>query len=412
MTLVCGGGASSAKSGFPSLVTMDAASILAFINSNASSLGFLLSFGGLLNTITYDLSTYCTTDPPALPSNSDIQTALVNIITGDPLTRLQAQLTLNNTVGRYLWPYFCQCTSGAAPTAPTAPSVTNVPSVNPNLGGVLGQPCWDATITELAANSTNWADAPTQKALVPYSTGYPAGTPVPTSITLSVSSDTAGADPASPILSVSWRGPTGSIISTVGAFSTGQSHCNAGATCTVTTTPPTGAASFVTTVSGVTSDSMIGTNSATMRFTMYCSGQNPSVPAGPCCPPDPILTGRLQQILDLVTLIQRQAVPFAYIGGAAHTGLSGNGNFAVSGILGLRVDLTTVPGRLGESSGDPVSLWDAGWINVGSADGFGPRLFISSNPMLVLPVSSAATVVGYSIPADVTATITELIRES
>jgi hypothetical protein len=145
--------------------------------------------------------------------------------------------------------------------------------------------------------------------------------------------------------------------------------------------------------------------------TFYCGGATPTSTSSPCCPPDPIATGYLQQILQAVTLIQRQAVPFAYISATAHPGLTGNGTIAVNGILGIRVDVTTLPARAGSEAGDPVAFWDIGWINLGTADGFSPRQFIASNPMLIQPILGDVTVIAYSIPADTTITITELVRE-
>ena len=112
-----------------------------------------------------------------------------------------------------------------------------------------------------------------------------------------------------------------------------------------------------------------------------------------------------------MNLIQRQLAPFAYVHGTVHTGISGNGQLAVSGLLGVAVDVTTLPARAGRTSGDPDQLYDVGWINVGTADGFGPRQFISSNPFILRPVPGDMTLIGYSIPADVVVTITELVRE-
>jgi hypothetical protein len=113
----------------------------------------------------------------------------------------------------------------------------------------------------------------------------------------------------------------------------------------------------------------------------------------------------------MTTLIQRQIVPFAYISGTAHAGITGNGTIAVSNVLGLKVAFTTKPSRLGADSGDPINLWGAGWINAGTADGFGPRIWVTSDPMILKPLSADITVIGYSIPTDCVLTITELLRE-
>jgi hypothetical protein len=144
---------------------------------------------------------------------------------------------------------------------------------------------------------------------------------------------------------------------------------------------------------------------------MYCEGQSTGSTGGAPIP-DANIQGTLAQILSLVTVTQRQLAPFAYVLGTAHAGLSGNGQFAVQGLLGLKVAVTTVPGRIGIVIGDPNTLFGLGWISVGDANGFGDRMFIDSNPDVMLPPDmSSMTLVGYSIPPDVVVTITELVRE-
>lgn len=121
---------------------------------------------------------------------------------------------------------------------------------------------------------------------------------------------------------------------------------------------------------------------------------------------------QLNNLTTLVTLIQRQEVPFGYLTGTVHSGLTGNGDFAVSGILGLFVSLSSVPNSVGEEAGDPVTLFDAGWINVGDSSGWRSRERIRSQQWVHFPQAAGeVTRVGYSLNPLVTATITELRRE-
>jgi hypothetical protein len=114
----------------------------------------------------------------------------------------------------------------------------------------------------------------------------------------------------------------------------------------------------------------------------------------------------------MTTLIQRQVAPFAYVPGTAHAALTGAGQFAVQGDIGISVDVTTVPGRAGSEYGNPLNLFDLGWLNVGTADGWVHRELITANPFLYLPPDMGVmTLVGYSLSPDVVATITELVRE-
>jgi hypothetical protein len=112
-----------------------------------------------------------------------------------------------------------------------------------------------------------------------------------------------------------------------------------------------------------------------------------------------------------VQLIQRQGVPFGYVPGAVHAGLNGEGQFAVSAILGLGVHFTAIPSTIPPRVGDPYTYHGLGKISVGALDGWERSFLPTHNPYLILPVSGAITLVGYALATGVIATITELLRE-
>lgn len=122
-------------------------------------------------------------------------------------------------------------------------------------------------------------------------------------------------------------------------------------------------------------------------------------------------SAQISRIDNITTLIQRQEVPFAYIDSTAHSGLSGDGELAVQGLIGVSVAFTTVPGNLGLESGTPQANLFLGRINFGTAEGWERREVLTANPQLILPISGAFTRVGYSLTPGVVATITELVRE-
>jgi hypothetical protein len=155
-----------------------------------------------------------------------------------------------------------------------------------------------------------------------------------------------------------------------------------------------------------------GTNQLTARVEVYCGGPPGSTSAA-CCPPDPIATAKLDTIIALLTLQQRQSTPFAYIDGDSHSSLTGFGEISVQGLIGLKLTITDAgPGVLGVAAGDPETVWEAGWYRWGNADGWAPREFISSTDVLDLPTSAGVyTKIGYSLNATVEVTITELERE-
>ena len=102
-----------------------------------------------------------------------------------------------------------------------------------------------------------------------------------------------------------------------------------------------------------------------------------------------------------------------YVLGTSHAGLSGNGEFAVSGILGAFVSFTTLPSRVGYRVGDPNEVWTDSYLSFGTSDGWYPSVKIDHNPWLILPQFMANVVkIGYSIPADTVLTLTELVPRS
>jgi len=62
-------------------------------------------------------------------------------------------------------------------------------------------------------------------------------------------------------------------------------------------------------------------------------------------PPDPSMQAQLDQLMAMVTLIQRQAAPFGYVPGAIQP--HWNGSDRDSGPNRCKVDITTLPTQLG-----------------------------------------------------------------
>jgi hypothetical protein len=121
----------------------------------------------------------------------------------------------------------------------------------------------------------------------------------------------------------------------------------------------------------------------------------------------------VQQILSLVTLFQRQAVPFAYIEGATHSSLTGTGSLTVQGLLGVKVQSHSIPSDAGRDPGTPENVWLDSWINWGNADGFTPRELISTDSHLSIPAAAGQfTTIGYTLRPGLTIDVVELKREA
>lgn len=405
---VCASGASTTKPGVPAAVIVDQAYVQSLL---PAGLAWLYPYLPYMHGLQIgDVGAFCAADPPTfgVPTGDDI----FALVTGGDFGQAAiVQTFMQNVTRAYLWSQLCKCTSGTTPGPPTAPtSPTDLPAINPT--GVVALPLnpncdnlhnSNGTIGPYLSPAGTWHSGDTANPMAYIFTN----TSVPTSYQLTLKNNTVSGTG----LTLSYQYKLIAAVVAGGA---------PGGSTLVTLSP--GASQVIIIPASASlpvlelwlTASAPGTGTANSDGTMleaFCGGATPGGSVAPCCPPDPTQTGLLNLILQAVTLIQRQAAAFAYVPGAAHSGLSGNGTITVSGLIGLKIDLTTTPSRLGTVLGDPIALWDAGWVNLGTTDGFGPRQFITSDPTIILPVSGAVTVIGYSIPSDCTVTITELIRE-
>lgn len=420
MTAICGGGASQAKSGFASSIALSASGIAALLNNIPTP--WAVPLAGYLGLITYNLSEFCPADPPAVPTitAADIAAALNPF---NPVPFEAATAKFQQLVGAYAWYYFCECSSTTTPLPPTAPvAPTGAPTVNPPAIPPSSTPaaCYDVSATfdptddifgssggsDIADSGHRYSSALGPNVL--FATGLnghsyviPGGA---TRAEVRVTTNANGPGSNTFIGQVDFYNSSGASQNNLGIFDGPNGSTNA--------------LGILTLLSGATyfsvkfSSGLHANLDVTVRLIFYCGANNNPTPAQPCCPPDSVAQGMLDNILQTVRLIQRQAVPFAYIASSSHVGLSGNGHLAVQGLLGARVLLTSTPANVGVESGDPSVVWEAGWINWSNADGATRREFISASPFISLPpLAGQFTQIGYSLAAGVTATITELVRE-
>jgi hypothetical protein len=113
----------------------------------------------------------------------------------------------------------------------------------------------------------------------------------------------------------------------------------------------------------------------------------------------------------LVTLIQRQHVPFGYLEGTLHSGLVGAGTLAVQGILGITVEITTVPPGLSSDMVPIASTYRFGEVSFGTANGYLRREVVTHNPHLILGVPGDVTSIAYAFIPGAVANVQELLRE-
>lgn len=396
MTAICGGGTSSQRSGFGATVALTVPAIAALLNNIPTV--WAVPFAAYLGLVNYELNDFCSTDPPAVPTitAADVAALLTFL---DPIGHTQAVAKFEQLVGAYAWYSLCKCDSVATPAPPAPPAApVGLPSINPPAVGPsypTGQACQRYSFN--VDQGTN---------IFPPAVKFPLADA--TFFDLHFSASIAHTTANQWGFNVFFYNSAGTQLGgslNVGIATTGDFTHTSGA-------PPAGAVSYAFNA-GPTS---VPTPNFTGRVDVdvYCNGAQPGGGGGAIlqpCPPDPIVTGLLSQILELVALIQRQKVPFAYVPGARHNGLTGNGQFAVQGIIGASVIITTLPPYLGNLAGDPPELFDVGFVTLGTVDGWHRSVRIDHSPTLVLPVEGSETLLGYSLAPGVVVDVLELRRE-
>lgn len=431
MTALCaGGGTSSARPGFDRFLSVAPYAVTGLLTELRPAAAAAIGAG--IGNQFYDLSTFCVTDPPPMPTINALDVlALFNpvfTVAFNPSVEKFRALIAN-----YAWNAFCQCDSGAQPARPTLPAPLLDFNPAPSTGPIptTADGCFHQLVSgidvlrDLAFVAGNGATpqgrlyALTPLYLtVPGATHTLAGGFTPAVQTYLVPSgathvamrghtytNTGGSSNAIFAGCLGWN----AAGSQVGGF--GGTNISPIADWALPSTGPAALSGAIEVFAwaNITNGSPTQVIDAELLF--YCGNTAP-VSVQPCCPPDPTLSESIQRILSYVELIQRQCAPFGYVAGAVHSGLTGAGDLDVQGLLGMRVELTAIPPSVSQEFGDPERIGGAGWINWGNAEGWAARELLTSESFVSLPpLAGQYTAIGYSLRPGVEATITELERE-
>jgi hypothetical protein len=394
MTVLCGVGGSEPKPGSANDVLLTTAILEAILSE--AGLGLLAPFVGYLGSaIQLSLPTFCALDPPADPglSGADIL-ALITLGPG-PLTAGPAARFVQ-LIQRYAWFDYCQCSAISTPSPPSPPTITDVPAINPAGPPIPAvPPCFTADFGTADLGFPNkffdftWNGAnPTQYVVTIEVTDIGVDSGAQHWITLQETID-------APFGENSFNTQIGMLdVDTDARFI--WPHLAGGLDAHFDLTTATGTGDL---------------ESVRVHVDVYCNGNQPGQSNTPCCPPDPILTAKLDNILALVTLLQRQTAPFAYVVGTAHTALSGSGSISVQGLLGIHTTIDT-PDSMALYAGVPDVHLRPGRVNFGTADGYQDRHELVIGDQLIFPsVPGVWTTIGYTLADGVTLSIEELARE-
>lgn len=391
MTAVCGGGTSGPKVGAAAVVDYSAGLLAAIFA--AYDLAWLIPIIPFVGLAPLTLSTFCGSDPPAVPTFTSAETNAVLKLQFGPdfdsgLAKLK-DLALNT-----IWYDACHCTSGALVplTPPAMPVGTPVfqPPVPPT-----NTPCDSVALRTVTS-------------FVGPSMGLLTTKPITYVVFRWINTIASGAGGTYQVNLGQWfsqanPGPTLTFLGNNQYYiAPGEVQKQV-----VKIAPGT---NFVR--PDVTFSSGSGTSTIQYSIDGYCGDAPPGAVEMPCCPPDLATQASLDLILKMVTLIQRQSVPFAYLASTAHAGISGSGSLAIQGLLGVKVEVTTLPASLGVSGTSPAEHFDLGFITFGTTDGYPHSIRLEHQVQLMLPARcSVFTTLAYDLHPGVQVTITELLRE-
>lgn len=402
MTSVCVGSvASRPKTGVPDRIYLDTLFMSSVL---PAPLNWLQPFLPYLPPMFVDVNGFCTGEPPSPPNLTEATMAAV-LAGGEFGAGVVAAELIFQVIQSQLWYVLCECSSGAAPAPPTGQAEpTGLVKINPpNI--VTPTPVGTCeTATSPSLTPTIFSAARLFGVRITAGGGPPRALPSgATLIRYTLHSVSTGATHKTmDFFHYPYTTATQEATPTIQSVLTGT---------TVTLDVPVTPGTYGFQLSAQTHDGTATTDVAFADMAVYCGGQ-PGQVREPCCPPDPQLTGMVTRILEYVTLIQRQSVPFGYVSSTAHTALSGAGAISISGLLGVKVAVTTLPTSYGVAGTSPPEHFDLGFVTFGTADGFPSAFRLTRNPQVMMPARcSVYTDVDYDLAPGVVVTITELVRE-
>lgn len=392
MTALCGGGASEPQPGVSARVAYFGTVLAGLIEEIFGPVA--IPIAAAVGVLSYQTTTFCAEDPPTLPTldATDVTNLLAVLGGSPPDTTTIAKL--DQLIGYYAWFKLCQCSSTTTP-APTGSTWPTGVGTNTNVTNPIAQACAHNNQPSSIFGTTPKIDT----VFGPTFVTLPSG-----ATTFQLQLFDVGID-QNVIVNTVFFNETGGQLANInnGVLLVGQPGIVA------TNAVPVG------TVKINVQLSWSGTMSSAARYTWiadaFC-GQNPFQILQNCCPPDTYSQALLQKIANMVELIQRQQVPFGYVHGPTHSGLTATGELPIADLIGVQVAPASIPNYAGVVVGDPDSLWLDSWIRWGNADGWTQREFLTSAPFVSLPnFGGQYTKIGYTLAPGLTVDITELVRE-
>jgi len=414
VTAICpSGGPSASKPGFNiTVVTTGAAVEGALILLGLDTIAAVI--GPIIAGEVYDLTTFCTVDPPSTPTLT-AQDLFDILDFADPTVFLPALSKWRQWFDSWFWFQVCECTGATTPAAPalTAPALSTNPTLPP---GPPASPCWNVLYTQNETHPTGGGvqdlsarilpTGPTQTVNVAFTGAPTSAFLVPTGAisydSFVTENSKSGGDFNGHLLCYN---SAGNVLQDFALWSINH---GVGTTQHSTSTLPSGTTAWAVVESY---SATAGTTSETYDFTINCNNNTGTTPSTPCCSPDTNLDAKLNAIIGMCQAILNglPAVPTTFHTGTVHSGLSGSGAISLAAApFAIQVDITTDPSNLGVDAGNPSFLFDRGFIvsKIGTASILEERRLTYNPQWIFLP--ELTETVGYTLHPGVTISITEL----
>lgn len=420
---VCGG-PSEPRPGFETILTLSSTAIAEIlakrIDRNAAAL-----IGTLVGTRTFDLSSFCTNDPPPDPGIGPAD--LLALAQPQFLsTWLPAADKFNQWWSHIYWYVACQCSGGVTPT-PAPPSDPGPAGRDTGLpAGPTSPLCWDGYATRSGVLAFS-SPTPPPSAYSILNEALP-GTvtqPITPNLDTTIPTDVARVLPGGVIdnLTLRFSGSTQEATHPHVEFA----FYDASGTRVGPVTPlippavgpfdisrvvgvPLGATCWYPFMIAGTVSTSSPTYSATFELTYTCGDVN--TPIVPCCPPDPTLEIKLNQILDILLNLHTSppgAIVDQWQDGVRHANLSGAGHTALARTaVGVRVEVNSIPPGIDVHPGDPAFYFDMGFLTP-LAEGSplrGQRIVFNPQSFELSPFADS---VAWTLPAGVVIDLVELL---
>lgn len=387
--------------------------------AQALELGWLAEVIAYVSGINFVLTDICNTDPPPDPGLTAADVAC--LFSFNPLCDTGAVITkVTQLIEHLAWYQWCECVGTTTPSAPAAPGApTGLVGVNPPsiIASGPAVTCSDLKALSLGPSPatgfiTTNDPLPGINQSVTGAFGIFKATPVnkPTFAQLKITDHADGANSTANSYQWSAYDSSGGFISTFIQMNVGASPGVPQTFTSSLTAVPASTAYWRITVSPFGSGTP--TNHFDIEAILECPTQSGGANTLGCCPPPADISSLVSDVKTLVTTIQRYLLPFAYINGATHSGLSGSGSFAVSRLLGVKIHLSTIPSSVGVETATPNRLFDAGWISCMDGNGVILETRVTAIDQVWIPrLFPEALTFGYSFAPGVNANVTELEAE-